>query len=330
MCTAWLILAGTQVVQGVGEMARFGALLFQLLALVQLLLAVSFSALFAASGVTQEKDRRTLILLLLTNLTNSELVLGKLLAGLLSVLVLIAASLPLFMLTALFGGVAFEQIGRTFAVTLASALVCGSIGSTIALWRDSTYQTLALTVLVLRLIAAGEALARGVAGARVDGRVSAKVWAAGFSPWQAIQTATHPMVAADQTIAYVGTSINMFLAVAAALAAVANGIAILLVRVWNPSREARPSREETPARESIWGPESSTLATSGPAAPAADSKTSVPSEAKVAASVHAAPGKTRDVWDNPVLWREIRTWAYGRKVLIVHLALTWRWWLWLR
>ncbi len=165
MCTAWLILAGTQVVQGVGEMARFGALLFQLLALVQLLLAVSFSALFAASGVAQEKDRRTLILLLLTNLTNSELVLGKLLAGLLSVLVLMTASLPLFMLTALFGGVAFEQIGRTFAVTLASALVCGSVGSTLALWRDSTYQTLALTVLVLvAWIAAGEALARGVAG----------------------------------------------------------------------------------------------------------------------------------------------------------------------
>ena len=102
-------------------MARFGALLFQVLALVQLLLAVSFSALFGASGVAQEKDRRTLILLLLTNLTNSELVLGKLLAGLLNVLVLVAASLPLFMLTALFGGVAFEQIGRTFAVTLASA-----------------------------------------------------------------------------------------------------------------------------------------------------------------------------------------------------------------
>ena len=126
MCTAWLILAGTQVVQGVGEMARFGALLFQILALVQLLLAVSFSALLAASGVTQEKDRRTLILLLLTNLTNCELVLGKLLAGLLSVLVLIAASLPLFMLTALFGGVAFEQIGRAFAITIASRWSAGA------------------------------------------------------------------------------------------------------------------------------------------------------------------------------------------------------------
>src|SRR3546814_9482688 len=50
-----------------------------ILAPLQLALALFFSALLAASGVSQEKDRRTLILLLLTNLTNSELVLGKLL-----------------------------------------------------------------------------------------------------------------------------------------------------------------------------------------------------------------------------------------------------------
>ena len=35
-----------------------------------------------------------------------------------------------------------------------------------------------------------------------------------------------------------------------------------------------------------------------------------------AASSHQA---SRQVWDNPVLWREICTWAYGRKVLIVRL-----------
>jgi hypothetical protein len=29
---------------------------------------------------------------------------------------------------------------------------------------------------------------------------------------------------------------------------------------------------------------------------------------------------TRRVWDNPVLWREICTWAYGRKILIIRIA----------
>ncbi len=40
----------------------------------------------------------------------------------------------------------------------------------------------------------------------------------------------------------------------------------------------------------------------------------------VGRSVHAAPGKSRLVWNNPILWREMRTWAYGRKVLLIHLA----------
>src|SRR5208283_3062652 len=35
---------------------------------------------------------------------------------------------------------------------------------------------------------------------------------------------------------------------------------------------------------------------------------------------HSSPSSHRVVWDNPILWREIRTWAYGRKVLIVRLT----------
>ena len=129
MSTAWLVLTGTQLVRDVGDLARFGAMVFQILAPLQLALAVFFSALLAASEVAHEKDRRTLILLLLTNLSNSELVLGKLLASLLSVLVMLAAALPVFLLAALLGGVSYGQIARAFAVTLATVLVCGSLGS---------------------------------------------------------------------------------------------------------------------------------------------------------------------------------------------------------
>lgn len=104
MSTAWAVLTGTQLVRDVGDLARFGTILFQILALVQLALGLFFSALLSASAVAQEKDRRTLVLLLLTNLSNSELVLGKLLASVLHVLVMLAAALPLFMLSALWEG----------------------------------------------------------------------------------------------------------------------------------------------------------------------------------------------------------------------------------
>jgi ABC-type Na+ efflux pump permease subunit len=29
--------------------------------------------------------------------------------------------------------------------------------------------------------------------------------------------------------------------------------------------------------------------------------------------------RTREVWDNPVIWREIRTWAYGRRILMIRM-----------
>ena len=37
----------------------------------------------------------------------------------------------------------------------------------------------------------------------------------------------------------------------------------------------------------------------------------------VDARVRAIDEKSRQVWDNPVLWREMCTWAYGRKVLVI-------------
>ena len=38
------------------------------------------------------------------------------------------------------------------------------------------------------------------------------------------------------------------------------------------------------------------------------------------AKAHAAPGQARQVWQNPVLWREVRTLAYGRRPLLVKVA----------
>ena len=40
MSTAWLVLTGTQLVRDVGDLARFGTILFQILAPLQLALAV--------------------------------------------------------------------------------------------------------------------------------------------------------------------------------------------------------------------------------------------------------------------------------------------------
>ena len=302
--TAWMVLTGTQLVRDVGDLARFGTILFQILAPLQLALAVFFSALLAASAVAQEKDRRTLILLLLSRLTNSELVLGKLLASLLHVFVMLAAALPVFMICALLGGVSFGQIARAFAVTLASVLVCGSLGSTLALWREKTFQALAMTVLVLVLwLAVWELVAFGTVGESCWG-LSCRTWAVGFSPWRAVREAARPLAQADPNLGLLGTPVNLFLVVAVSIAAVLNLLAIAMVRVWNPSREARGERRRDAAL---------------PAAADVALESAEQGEQQRIRTVEQ-PARSRQVWDNPIIWREMRTWAYGRKMLVIRLA----------
>jgi hypothetical protein len=79
-----------------------------------------------------------------------------------------------------------------------------------------------------------------------------------------------------------------------------NLLAIFRVRVWNPRQETAPRTDEETVNVVASG-EKVAAAPTGP-------------------SVHSAGGRVRPVWDNPILWREIRTWAYGKRVLVIRLA----------
>ena len=315
MCTAWFVLAGTQIIRNVGDMARFGAILFQALASLQLALLAVMSAMAAASAVAQEKDRRTLILLLMTRMSNAELVLGKLLASLFNVFAMLLAALPVFMMTALLGGVSIDQIIRVFAVTLTTLFAAGSLGSTLALWREKTYQTLAMTALMLVMwIGVWEAVHAVGHGSQIGG-VPVDLLVAGFSPLRATMVASQPNLAASSAEAWYQDGANLFLCTSLAGAALLNLISIALVRVWNPSRELRPGQAERAEQESIWGVEHD-LAQQ----PAGGEAAEAARAGHVDARVRVVSAKTRRVWDNPILWREVCTWAYGRKVLVIRVA----------
>jgi len=321
MCTGWMVVAGTQDIRNVGDMARFGSLLFQILAPLQLALVVFFSALLSASTVAVEKDRKTLILLLMTRLSNNELVLGKLFASLLNVIVMLAAALPVFMFIVLLGGVSFEQVGRVYAVTLISALAAGSLGSTLALWREKTFQALSMTVLTLMFwvgIWEGVALLDGsLAG------VSYQTLATGFSPLRAIFEATGPLMNSNNELGFLGNGVNLFLVCGLLTTILLNAVAILRIRVWNPSRELRKFAEEQTGQESIWGVKHDLDAGSLTTESEQSQRSGIAENARsghVDARVRTVEMKSRQVWDNPVLWREICTWAYGRKVLVIRLG----------
>jgi ABC-type Na+ efflux pump permease subunit len=320
MVTAWLVMVGTQEVRTVGDVSRFGAMLFQILAPLQLALVTFLAAQSATSGVAQEKDRRTILLLLMTRLTDHELVLGKLLASLLDVLVMLLAGLPVFVLMTLFGGISTEQVAKTFAVTAMSALAAGSLGSAVALAREKTFQSLAITSLVLVLWIGLWEVVAAIFGNLDLGGVPIAWLATAASPLRAILAAVQPF--GDRLPGWPAGE-SAFVAFSAFAIAALNALAIWRLRVWNPGRDILPVQHESHT-QGIWSAdhdvrqleERGTALTGDVAAAAAESARA----GHVDARVRRSSEPSREVWDNPVLWREMCTWAYGKKALVIRLA----------
>jgi ABC-type transport system involved in multi-copper enzyme maturation permease subunit len=293
--TLWQIIVGWTQSATLGDNAHFGLLVFQLLTLVQLALLVFFAALSGASSVTQEKDRRTFVLLLLTDLRNYEIVLGKLLGSLLQIGLLLAGMIPVLALLLLLGGVAPVQLLQAVVILAATALATGSLGVLIALWRDKTFQALALTVLFLvlyfclvRALGVLPGLSQRFMGSGPITQERVAVWQQWLDPFEALQTVLEP--SAVQESSGIAPAYG-YAAVMLLFSLLLNGWSIVRLRVWNPSGEPIMQREQPEELEE-----------------------------KDRALAHAAPGAVRPVWHNPILWREIATRAYGRRPILVKLA----------
>jgi hypothetical protein len=160
----------------------------------------------------------------------------------------------------------------------------------VALWRDKTFQSLALTVLFLVLyMALVEALALLPAWLQAIPSLNERLTPAAVSQWQiwlqpsrALQEVIEPPEDEAGAPAAIGYGLAML-----GLSVLLNAVAIFRLRVWNPKGEPIMQRER---------PEDELLDR---------------------ARAHAAPGSVRRVWANPILWREIATRAYGRRMLLV-------------
>jgi ABC-type transport system involved in multi-copper enzyme maturation permease subunit len=307
--TTWLLLAGVQPVQNAGDLARFGVLIFQLIAPFQLFVLMFLGALAGVTAVSHEKDKQTLTLLLMTSLSNSEVVLGKVGSGLLWAFNAMLSVAPILFLPCLLGGVSLEQAASAALITASTIILTCSLGATVAFWREKTFQAIAVTLLSVAIwLAAGEAIRFGsVSGISSQASTVISPASSLISPiraiWQVAQpiprsTANSPFGVWEQAL----LSSSVLLCGAVLLMS----LSILRLRVWNPNRERRKVSAEYSDEVAVADP---TLeAVGAQAAPAGRTIKSWKSR------------DPRSMWSNPILWREMRTWAYGKKVLIIRVA----------
>jgi len=136
------------------------------------------------------------------------------------------------------------------------------------------------------------------------------------SPVRGIAAAIIPTIGSQATWSFSDPAI-CFSLFAVVMTFLLNAIAIAKVRVWNPSREVRRRHQQEEDVVSILDKQLSDEEVSQIAEQARASHVDAMRRAGTYAEANS---ESRRVWDNPVLWREICTWAYGRKIVIVRVA----------
>src|SRR5262249_34430671 len=158
----WLDVYGAWhgVADSINQQARMGEYLFRVLSFIQLGAIVVFAPIFLSGAIAGEREEGKLDALLMTSLSNREIVVGKLLSRSLFLILLTVMATPFLALFVLFGGVEPAALLRVFLAHVALLLFTGceclylsvrSHGAATCLIR--AYWRLALLLCVLPAIA---------------------------------------------------------------------------------------------------------------------------------------------------------------------------------
>ena len=109
------------------DLAEIGRRVFIFLSVLQFIMIYFIVPGFTSNAITSEKERQTFDLLISTQLTPRNIILGKLGAALSVVILTIIASLPIYAFVFLLGGVTIAEVLKLTLVYIATAFIYGSM-----------------------------------------------------------------------------------------------------------------------------------------------------------------------------------------------------------
>ena len=123
-------------------LARVGERLYFAAMLSQLALIALVTPAMTAGAICQDKANGSLLHLLTTDLSDAEIVFGKLLARLVPAVMLMAAGVPILMICGLLGGLDLNAVLGATAVIAGVAMLCGSGALAISVWARKPHGAL--------------------------------------------------------------------------------------------------------------------------------------------------------------------------------------------
>lgn len=102
--------------------------MFMVMSYIQLILILFITPGLTAGVVSTEREKQTLNILLTTNQSSASIIFGKLVSSVSYLLLMIIASLPIYSIVFLFGGISPAQVLTIFGFYVFTILAYGSIG----------------------------------------------------------------------------------------------------------------------------------------------------------------------------------------------------------
>jgi ABC-type transport system involved in multi-copper enzyme maturation permease subunit len=131
------------------RMAEFAAEFFNLFMVIQFLLVLLLTPVYAASSIAEEKDRQTLEYLLASDLSNREIVLSKLVSRLATLGLTVLTGLPILSLLQFMGGVDPDLVLAGFAATGVTMVSLVSLSTLASVYARKPRDAILLTYLIL-------------------------------------------------------------------------------------------------------------------------------------------------------------------------------------
>ncbi len=135
--------------------ASIGQAIFSMLSVFQLLLVAFIAPAFTAGAISLEREKQTLDLLVTTPMRPGAIVVGKLLAALAFVFLMIVAAIPVSALVLMYGGATVDDIVRQQLILFATAIGFGVIGVFYSALVRRTQMATVLTYSTMLLLVIG-------------------------------------------------------------------------------------------------------------------------------------------------------------------------------
>lgn len=140
-----------------GFQANDSRILFLILTMAQMLLIAFMSPGLTAGAISGEREKQTLNILLTTRQPSTAIILSKLFSSLAYLALMIVASLPLYAIVFLYGGVSPKMVLSTFGIYLLTIFTFGSLGVMFSTLIRKTIVAMITTYGVALFLTAGAA-----------------------------------------------------------------------------------------------------------------------------------------------------------------------------